>query len=62
MRIAKKYNKSISGDLIGDIRRLIETARHTVAVTVNAGYRNVNCWSRSFTKLLNWRGKKSSTN
>ena len=37
MRIAKTYNKSISGDLIGDIRRLIETARHNVAVTVNAG-------------------------
>ena len=43
MRIAKKYNKSISGDLIGDIRRLIETARHNVAAAVNAGYRNVNC-------------------
>jgi len=37
MRITKKYNKSISGDLIGDIRRLIATARHNVAVTVNAG-------------------------
>ncbi len=37
MRIAKKYNKSISGDLIGDIRRLIETARHNVATAVNAG-------------------------
>jgi len=36
MRITKKYNKSISGDLIGDIRLLIETARHNVAVTVNA--------------------------
>ena len=36
-RVAKAYNKPISGDLIGDIRRLIETARHTVAVTVNAG-------------------------
>jgi predicted nuclease of restriction endonuclease-like (RecB) superfamily len=33
----KTYNKSISGDLIGDIRRLIETARHNVAITVNAG-------------------------
>jgi hypothetical protein len=32
MRIEKTYNKSISGDLIGDIRRLIETARHNVAV------------------------------
>jgi len=30
-------NVSISGDLIGDIRSLIETARHNVAVTVNAG-------------------------
>ena len=37
MRITKKYNKSISGDLIGDIRLLIETARHNVAITVNAG-------------------------
>jgi predicted nuclease of restriction endonuclease-like (RecB) superfamily len=36
-QVAKTYNKSISGDLIGDIRRLIETARHNVAVTVNAG-------------------------
>jgi predicted nuclease of restriction endonuclease-like (RecB) superfamily len=36
-RVTKKYNKSISGDLIGDIRRLIEIARHNVAVTVNAG-------------------------
>ena len=35
-QVAKTYNKSISGDLIGDIRRLIETARHNVAVTVNA--------------------------
>jgi len=37
MRITKTYNKSISGNLIGDIRSLIETARHDVAVTVNAG-------------------------
>ncbi len=37
MRIAKTYNKTISGDLIGDIRSLIETARHNVAVTVNVG-------------------------
>ena len=36
-QVAKTYNKSISGDLIGDIRSLIETARHNVAVTVNAG-------------------------
>ncbi len=37
MRITKKYNKPICGDLIGDIRSFIETARHNVAVTVNAG-------------------------
>ena len=36
-QVVKTYNKSISGDLIGDIRLLIETARHNVAVTVNAG-------------------------
>lgn len=36
-QVVKTYNKFISGDLIGDIRRLIETARHNVAVTVNAG-------------------------
>ena len=36
-QIIKPDNKSISGDLIGDIRSLIETARHNVAVTVNAG-------------------------
>ncbi len=34
---AKTDDKSISGDLISDIRSLIETARHDVAVTVNAG-------------------------
>lgn len=27
-QVVKTYNKSISGDLIGDIRKLIETARH----------------------------------
>ncbi len=37
MRITKKYNMPLSGDLVGDIRLLIETARHNVAVTVNAG-------------------------
>jgi len=37
MQITKKYNNSISGNLIGDIRSLIETARHNVAVAVNAG-------------------------
>jgi len=37
MWVAKTYNKSIFGDLIGDIRSLIETARHNVAVMVNAG-------------------------
>ena len=36
-QVAKTYNKPISGDLIGDIRSLIETARHNVAVAVNAG-------------------------
>ncbi len=36
-RVAKTDNESISSDLIGDIRSLIETARHNVAVTVNAG-------------------------
>ena len=36
-QVAKTYDKSIPGDLIGDIRSLIETARHNVAVTVNAG-------------------------
>jgi len=36
-QVAKTDNKSISGDLIGDIRNLIETVRHNVAVTVNAG-------------------------
>ncbi len=34
--VVKTYNKYISGDLISDIRRLIETARQDVAVTVNA--------------------------
>ena len=37
MRITKTYNKSISSDLIGNIRSLIETARQNVAITVNAG-------------------------
>ena len=32
---AKKDDKPLSGNLISDIRRLIETARHNVAVTVN---------------------------
>ncbi len=36
-QIIKPDNKVISGDLTSDIRRLIETARHNVAVTVNAG-------------------------
>ncbi len=36
-QVAKTYNKSISGNLIGDIRSLIETARHNIAVTVNTG-------------------------
>jgi hypothetical protein len=37
MRITEKYNVPLSNDLISDIRSLIETARHNVAVTVNAG-------------------------
>jgi predicted nuclease of restriction endonuclease-like (RecB) superfamily len=36
-QVAKTDKKPISGNLISDIRRLIETARHNVAVTVNAG-------------------------
>jgi len=36
-QVARTDNKFISGDLIGDIRSLIETARHNVAVTVNVG-------------------------
>ena len=36
-QVVKSDNKSISGDLINDVRNLIETARHNVAVTVNAG-------------------------
>ena len=36
-QVAKTYNKSISGDLVGDIRLLIETARNNVALTVNTG-------------------------
>ena len=36
-QITRTGSKPLSGDLIGDIRRLIETAKHNVAVTVNAG-------------------------
>ena len=36
-QVSKTDNKPISGNLIDDIRRLIETARQNVAVTVNAG-------------------------
>jgi hypothetical protein len=36
-QVVKTDNKSISGNLISDIRRLIETARQNVAVTVNTG-------------------------
>jgi len=36
-QVAEPDNKPPSGNLIGDIRSLIETARHNVAVTVNAG-------------------------
>ena len=35
-QVTETGNKPLSSDLIGDIRSLIETARHTVAVTVNA--------------------------
>ncbi len=35
-QIIKPDNKVISGDLINYIRNFIETARHNVAVTVNA--------------------------
>ena len=35
-QIIKAGNKVVPGDLISDIRSLIETARHNVAVTVNA--------------------------
>jgi len=37
IQIIKPDNKVISGDLTSDIRKLIETARQNVAVTVNAG-------------------------
>jgi len=36
-QVAKIDNKPLSGNLIADIRKLIETARQHVAVTVNAG-------------------------
>ncbi len=36
-QVAKTYNKSISRDLVGDIRRLIETSRQNVAIAVNTG-------------------------
>ena len=36
-QVTKIDNKPLSGNLIADIRKLIETARHNVAVTVNAG-------------------------
>jgi len=36
-QVTETGNKPLSGDLVGDIRSLIETARHNVAVTVNAG-------------------------
>ncbi len=34
---AKTYNKSVAGDFLSDVRNLIETARHNVVVTINAG-------------------------
>ena len=36
-QVAKADNMPLSGDLTADIRKLIETARHNVAVTVNTG-------------------------
>ena len=36
-QVSKTDNKPLSGNLIGDIRRFIETARQNVAVTVNVG-------------------------
>lgn len=36
-RDCKTIQKSIPDDLIGDIRSLIESARHNVAIAVNAG-------------------------
>ena len=36
-QVAKTDKKPISGNLISDIRRLIETARQNIAVTVNTG-------------------------
>jgi len=36
-QVAETGNKPLPGNLVGDIRSLIETARHNVAVTVNAG-------------------------
>ena len=44
-QIIQPDNKSISGDLIGDIRKLIETARRSVAVTVNAEMCRIEHWS-----------------
>ena len=35
-QVAETGNKPLPGNLVGDIRSLIETARHNVAVTVNA--------------------------
>lgn len=36
-KVIKADNMPLSGELVSDIRRLIETARHNVAVTINAG-------------------------
>ncbi len=36
-QLTETDNKPLHGDLVGDIRSFIETARHNVAVTVNAG-------------------------
>ncbi len=34
-QVVKKYEKFISGNLIGEIRSLIETAKQNVAIAVN---------------------------
>ncbi len=44
-QVVKTDNKPISGNLISDIRRLIETARHNVAVTVNTDKTPADVWA-----------------
>ena len=41
-QVVKTDNKSISSNLIGDIRSIIETARHNIAAAVNAGLTILN--------------------